>query len=129
VVIKGAPGAPENFITWYSWMCSVEWLANFKKQSWAVSLIRCTLQSLRAGVIKAKDSYQFVLPESWVEQRIANIQSGNFCMVRVHGLASVLRFRTQSLHCMRSQCPVHNNQCSVKVVFKLNRAAFGAAAV
>ena len=40
------------------------------------------MQSLRSGVINAKDSYRFSLPPSWKEQKIANIQSGNFWCVR-----------------------------------------------
>lgn len=43
--------------------------------------IRRCVQAIRAGVIKANNAYRFVLPNSWSEQRIANIQSGNFCMV------------------------------------------------
>ena len=39
------------------------------------------LQSIRAGVIDAGDSYKFMIPESWSEQKIANILTGNFCMV------------------------------------------------
>ena len=42
------------------------------------------MQSIRAGVIKANNAYKFILPESWSEQKIANIQSGNFCMVNIY---------------------------------------------
>ena len=43
--------------------------------------IHTLLQAIRAGVINVKDSYRFSHPASWKEQKIANIQSGNFCMV------------------------------------------------
>ena len=39
-------------------------------------------QAIRAGVIDVtKDPYRFALPPSWKPGKIANIQSGNFCMV------------------------------------------------
>ncbi|CAK0786183.1 hypothetical protein CVIRNUC_009396 [Coccomyxa viridis] len=39
--------------------------------------------AIRAGVIDVtKDPYQFALPPSWKPGKIANIQSGNFCMPR-----------------------------------------------
>lgn len=39
------------------------------------------LQALRSGVINAEDSYRFEVPSSYREVGVANIQSGNFCMV------------------------------------------------
>lgn len=39
------------------------------------------LQALRSGVINGEDSYRFEVPSSYREVGVANIQSGNFCMV------------------------------------------------
>lgn len=39
------------------------------------------LQALRSGVINAEDSYRFEVPSTYREVGVANIQSGNFCMV------------------------------------------------
>ena len=49
---------------------------------WKRCLKSC-MQSIRAGVINYKDAYRFSHPKSWREQKIANIQSGNFCMVSI----------------------------------------------
>ena len=38
-------------------------------------------QALRSGVINGDDSYRFEVPSSYREVGVANIQSGNFCMV------------------------------------------------
>ena len=46
-----------------------------------VLILHARMQSIRAGVINYKDGYRFSHPPSWKEQKIANIQSGNFCMV------------------------------------------------
>lgn len=42
------------------------------------------LQAIRSGVINAEDSYRFEVPSSYREVGVANIQSGNFCMVLLH---------------------------------------------
>lgn len=39
------------------------------------------LQAIRSGVINAEDSYRFEVPSTYREVGVANIQSGNFCMV------------------------------------------------
>ncbi|GFR51004.1 hypothetical protein Agub_g13330 [Astrephomene gubernaculifera] len=38
--------------------------------------------ALRAGTVDNKSPYQFALPPNFVEQKVANIQSGNYCQPR-----------------------------------------------
>lgn len=39
-------------------------------------------KAIRAGAIDIKEPYRFALPPTWHEGKVANIQSGNFCMPR-----------------------------------------------
>lgn len=38
--------------------------------------------AIRAGTVKPDRPYTFILPASWSEDRVANIQSGNYCQPR-----------------------------------------------
>ena len=42
------------------------------------------MQSLRSGQIKVENVYTFSVPTNWSQEQVANIKSGNFCMVWDH---------------------------------------------
>lgn len=37
--------------------------------------------ALRAGTVDPNDPYQFAMPPTWREGKVANIQSGSYCQV------------------------------------------------
>ncbi len=51
----------------------------------------CWLQALRSGVINGSDSYSFEVPSNYREVGVANIQSGNFCMVSTFTIFQLLQ--------------------------------------
>ena len=38
--------------------------------------------AIRAGIVDPNDPYQFAMPPTWREGKVANIQSGSYCQVR-----------------------------------------------
>ena len=54
------------------------------------SVSAALLQALRSGVINGEDSYRFEVPSSYREVGVANIQSGNFCMVMLFSKLHIL---------------------------------------
>ena len=51
---------------------------NTKHSQWC----SVTRQAIRAGNINMSEPYRFAVPPTWREGKIANIQSGNFCLPR-----------------------------------------------
>jgi hypothetical protein len=43
---------------------------------------RSKTPALRAGTVDREKPYSFMLPPSWSERKVANIQSGNYCQPR-----------------------------------------------
>ena len=77
--------------------CTRAPVTNKGLQARATMVSLCAWQAIRAGNIDMSQPYRFAVPPTWREGKIANIQSGNFCLPRcgtsLLGFLAMLRAR------------------------------------